>query len=100
MTSASLRPLSFLIYVVAITIAPSANTSAEAPAIEFDMAPLAVAHPISDPSESSLAVDLMRDETLVVCELNLSSMIAAPRTPAHRSVAGSLPASRRIRDDR
>ena len=81
MTSASLRPLLCLIFLLTIAFVPSANAYAGSPAIEFDMAPLAVAHPLAESHEMPWLVDVAPDETLVECEINLSSMIAGPQTP-------------------
>lgn len=81
MTSASLRPLLCLIYVVTFALMPLSGTDAGSPAIEFDMAPLAVALPLPNHCERPQLVDVTSEETLVACELNLSSMIATPKTP-------------------
>tara|TARA_R110002049_G_scaffold2750_7_gene22068 strand:- start:2140 stop:3246 length:1107 start_codon:yes stop_codon:yes gene_type:complete len=60
-------------------------SAADVPVIQFDMPPLAVAQPHSscdgDATEWPAAMQLLPGETMVTCELNLSSMISTPQAP-------------------
>jgi len=82
MTSASISPSWIAVCVVAASSLPSLSLSAaDVPVIRFDLPPLAAARIISPADESLRVSDVMPDEMLVECELNLSSMIATPRSP-------------------
>ena len=80
-TPAPLRPFVIAACLATFGFQPIGTVLAESSAVQFDMPPLTVAVPYQPTHEFQKSADLLPGETLVACELVLSSMIEEPRKP-------------------
>ena len=92
MTPAPLRSMFIAAALAAFQLFSAEPLRAESSSIQFDMPPLAVAVPFPPTSEIQQSADLLPGETLVACELVLSSLIAEPyNAPAQQWIVRCQP---------